>query len=486
MYPKTLAGKEKPMQTLSEAISALTKSSTKKGRNLQMSGDPHYQPRDLRPFLGYDQRAGWLVIVEWFWMLALAKCNIMPKRERQLLTLGLLEKLLANITTTQITRLERTKLGHDILALLWHMRKILPEPLHKWLHWGLTSYDVICTAYALQARETFRRRTLPRMQDVDREWRILIAAHKNTRQMGRTHLQDALPITVGCWLAVLHSRFVEAAREASVKSNHILGKFSGAVGTSAALRAFTNKDVEAEALVLLGLPKARPGTQVVQPEGLERFYNEIVLVSAALANLGDDVRHLQASAIGEVISASSTSSTMSHKRANPVGAEQADGMHVSVRSEFDKVVQTLNSTLQRDLRWSNVMRGFNAILVFTYQQLNSAERVLKSFSVDKNRCHENFQVSAKLVVAEALHLALQREGYLKAHTLVNKKIVPGAVLSGNNLAVEMDAYAKRSRNKALRTAWQNVPPKIRYILEHPQDYLGDAIRIAEHEVFNML
>lgn len=466
---------------------AIGQSKAGRRRDMQMSGEPHYKPKELQPYLGYDQRVGWQIIVEWFWMFTLAGEGLMPPEHAVLMTRNLLRTLLANITTTKVTDLERRKTKHDILALLQLMRKHLPQELHRWLHLGLTSYDTINTAFALQARYAFEHVMYPKLCSVDLAWRLHIERHAETLQIGRTHLQDALPITVGAWLAVLHNRFVNVARNASKLSREIPGKFSGAVGTRGAIQILGGqRDLEGAALRLLSLPEATPSTQIVQPEGMERFYNEIALLSAVLANLGDDVRHLQSSAIEEVTSASSTSSTMSHKGANPIAAEQADGMHVSVRLDFMKVLETMNSTLQRDLRFSNVMRSYPEILVFTYQQLLSIERMLKSFSVNIERCRENFDRKEKLVVAELLHLSLQQAGFPNAHQLVNKIIVPRAAASGNTLDVEMAVYLRRSRNRNLKEAWESVPQEVRDILAHPKRYIGDAAVIALRESENML
>src|SRR3989344_882900 len=467
------------------AVQLLTVTSRLRSRNLQMPGDPHYQPAQLQPYLGYDQRAGWLVLVEWFWMQALACGGVMPESHARLLTENLLRELLAKITMAKVAKLERAKTNHDILALLELMRRILPSQLHRWLHLGLTSYDIICTAYALQARFAFFHIFRPKLVEVDILWRSRIRENADVLQIGRTHLQDALPITVGAWLAPLHNRFVNTARRADTLACEIPGKFSGAVGTGAAIRVF-GEGLESFALSILGLPAPRLSSQIVQPECLERFYNEIMLISAVLANLGDDVRHLQASAIREVMSESSTSSTISSKDANPIFAEQADGMHVSVRLAFMAVVETLNSTLQRDLRFSNVMRSFTEIIVLTYKQLQSAERVLKTLEVNKIRCQENFWRIGKLTAAELLHLTLQKEGYPNAHRFVNKRIVPAARESGNYLCIEMGRFMRRSRNACLKQIWRKPPGEIRYLLANPNEYIGDAVKIARAEAENAL
>ncbi|MBI4128887.1 MAG: hypothetical protein HY460_02440 [Parcubacteria group bacterium] len=479
----------KGVMTVSEAVNSLVASAypARRKLDLQMSGDPQYRPTDLRPYLGYDQRVKWQVIVEWFWMAALAESGVMPARAALHLRPELLRRLLMLVTTTKVTEVERTKTQHDILALLDVMRAHLPRVLHRYLHLALTSYDTISTAYALQWREVYESVFLPRLRELDVLWRAHILAHSRTLQIGRTHLQDALPITVGAWLGVLHNRFVECARNARRLVRKIPGKFSGAVGTRAALRALAGgKDVGKVALEMLGLPRARMCTQLTPPEPTIRFFMEIELLSSALANLGDDVRHLQASSIEEVGSASSTSSTMTHKTSNPVAAEQFDGMNVSVRGEVLKVIESGNSTLQRDLRYSNVMRGYGAALVFTYQQILTAIRLMKSLTVNEERCRDNFRRVGNVVVSELLHLSLQIAGYPDAHQFVNQVIVPRARQTERPLDVEMEYYIHQTRDGKLRRAWKTVPAHTKHLLAHPDQYLGDAVKMAKQEARNAL
>jgi len=103
-------------------------------RDLGMPGNRHYQPKQLQPYLGYDQWASFCIVVEWAWLLALAKHKEMPVSTAKLLTPELLRKLILEVTTTEMTKLERSKTNHDILALLELMEPLLPEPLRRWLH----------------------------------------------------------------------------------------------------------------------------------------------------------------------------------------------------------------------------------------------------------------------------------------------------------------------------------------------------------------
>ena len=143
---------------------------------------------------------------------------------------------------------------------------------------------------------------------------------------------------------------------------------------------------EARAILMsaLNLQSACYATQITPPQSTARFYFELVLLSGVLGNLGEDVRLLQSSQFGEVISAGSSSSTMAHKKANPIAAENLCGMHVNVIAEFMKVALTLTSDLQRDLRWSSAMRSYPAVMVYGYQQLLTTERLLKSLAKEKN------------------------------------------------------------------------------------------------------
>ena len=476
-YPKT---------EIEKAVLMLVGAARQNGRNLFMPGDGRYQPEGLRPFLGYDQWAGWLVIVEWFWLKALALIGEIPKRGAELLTDVQLARMLNCITTTRQDE-EEKKGKHDILALLALMRPLLPDLLNRWLHLGLTSYDTICTAYALQLRQTFSRVFWPQLAKVDELWRNHIAANAEVVQQGRTHLQNALPITVGFWLAVLHNRFVKTAYTARRLSMRVPGKATGAVGTSAAMRVLLNgRQASEKLMVMLELPIARVTTQIGPPEEMAEFYFELVLLSGALANLGEDVRILQSSQFRELTSASSGSSTMAHKTANPVAAEQIAGMYVSGQAEFWKVMGTLVSDLQRDLRWSNVMRSFPAVMVYTFQQLLTTERLLKTLRVDPEQCKANFEAECHLQMAELLHLTLQREGVAGSHALVNEIIVPHAIRYSVSLISAMDYFLPEAG--AVRPAWEKVAPGVKEMISCPMKHvnLGYAIEIAQAEAENKI
>lgn len=471
---------------LRKAIIFLGELSLQKERNMAMPGDPRYQPKQLKPYLGYDNWAAWLIVIEWFWMLTLAKIGVMPKEDAKFLTKELLFDLLQKITTTMQDAVEKKK-KHDIIALLILMRQHLPECLHKWLHYCATSYDIICTAYALQLRTVFTYAFWPALKENDILWRDMIKKHARTLQIGRTHLQHALAITIGFWLAYLHNRFVNCARNALKLSGQVPGKFTGAVGTSASQRALIKSRKGEEVLMeMLGLPVAEISTQVVQPEPIQRFYNELDLLSGAMANLGEDIRILQAPEYGEILTEGSTSSAMPHKLANPIFPENVSGMHVSVIAESLKTTLTLITNLQRDLRWSNVMRSFSAAAVFCFKQVLTTKTIFSSMKVNEKRCEQNFWISGYYTVAELLHLSLQTQGLPESHKLVHEDIVPDAKGFGGRLAKVIESYDPLGKFKAVAKAWEKVPDKIKFLIRHPEKYCGDAVLLAEKEAKNKL
>lgn len=445
--------------------------------NHYMPGNPRYQPEELKVFLGYDAWACWLAIVEWFWLQTLAARGVMSAADSALLNRENLRHLLYSINTTAQDKIE-AETKHDILALLEIMKKCLPRELHRWLHYGATSYDIISTAYALQAKVVFEEVFCPALLELDSLWRQKISLTAYIIQPTRTHLQTAVPGTVGFGLSPLHSRFADTAEAAWAASQKIVGKFSGAAGTKAPQRLLLESGhLEGYLMARLGLQTATLSTQIAPPESLARFYFELVLLSGALANMGEDVRILQSSQFGELTSVSSTSSAMSHKTANPIAAENVAGMHESVKAEFGHVLATLVSDLQRDLRGSSVMRQHSAVMVYVFSQIKTAIRLMKSLGVDETRCLKNFEVDARLVVAEALHLELQRLGLPDAHSFVNKQVVPKARAEGLNLHQVMDGFSGLD----IQEYWRQVPDRVKQVLLDPKQYIGYAVEMAEAE-----
>ena len=111
---------------------------------------------------------------------------------------------------------------------------------------------------------------------------------------------------------------------------------------------------------------------------------------------------------------------------------------------------------------------------------------IKSLAVDPRRVKTNFRREAKLVVAELLHLCLQRQGYAGTHELVNKTIVPAAAAKGISLPLAMRYHLQSHPDKKLEQAWRLTPASSLKLLKRPGKYIGRAIELAKAEAKNKL
>src|SRR5258708_20301452 len=175
-------------------------------RNLSLPGNPRYHPKDLQSVFGYDNLFRAVAEVEIATLKTLADIGIIPKANIASLTPAVEQQLLA-ITTSEVDEVEREITRHDIRAWVRIAQSKVDPGLRRWIHVPLTSYDALDTARALQfvrGHEAVRRLT-DRVVGLFVEQVNLFALQP---QIGRTHAQHALPITVGFWFATLLSRIL--------------------------------------------------------------------------------------------------------------------------------------------------------------------------------------------------------------------------------------------------------------------------------------
>jgi len=474
-------------------------------RNLVLPGNPRYQPVSLVPYFGYDNLVHSWIWVESALLKALADIGYLPDDAEAALRLrgraGWQTHLESCITTTKVDYREKTakrRTKHDIRALVLLMQENLPPELRRWVHFGATSFDIRDTAAIIDFKAAYHKVTAPTV----RKLALAIAAKTEEFagkiQIGRTHGQHALPITVGFWLATILNRLMTAGRNLEFDSLSLVGKFSGAVGAHNAQIGLgiekkyqewrSGKSLpdtfEAFVLAKLGLKPAAVSTQILPPEPLSRFLYSYFQLSAVLAQLGNDGRNLQRTEIAEVMEVfekgQTGSSTMAHKR-NPITFENTAGIFKIVKAEFLKVMDCMTSDHQRDLVDSSVMREFPGIVVLVQYQLESLLRLIPKMVVDPEALKRNFQLSANVILAEPIYLALILGGYRgDAHKFVNHTLTPRAKESGNQIIVELEKMARRSQT--LQKVLENIPKDVLRLLHDPREYVGsasaEALRIA--------
>lgn len=452
---------------------------------LELPGNPRYQPASLIPFLGYDNSARFLIEVEWALLEALADIGIIPKKEAKLLTDKLKQKLIRKITMTMVDERERNVTKHDIRALVQLMQELMPAPLRKWVHFSATSYDIIENARIIAYKKAFHEVTFPAIVSLIENLSGKAKEFASDLQIGRTHGQHALPITVGFWMATVLSRFMDVAEELKETEGKLVGKFSGAVGAYNAQVALKfdslsqeRFDMTFERLVLskIGLEPSAISTQILPMNHLARFLHEHVLFSGSLAQFARDCRHLQRSEISEIAEAFDPkqvgSSTMAQKR-NPITFENTEGIFEIVSIEYQKVFRCLISEHQRDLVGSSIMREFPGIVVLTQYQIERISKILPKIAVDKEALAINFKKSEKLTMSELLYLTLQLYGYKgDAHELVNHTLVPKVQRSKLSLTNELVNLA--GEDEEIADILSQIPKEMFDLLSSPDKYIGKA------------
>ncbi|MDD2758311.1 MAG: lyase family protein [Patescibacteria group bacterium] len=457
---------------------------------MALPGYPRYQPKELVPYFGYDNLMRWMVEVELAAMKTLAEAGAFDKGLLDLITPEMHEKLVG-IPTTYVDKIEREKTKHDIRALVLAMKEILPAPLHPWVHVPLTSYDVVDTARSLMFREAHREVIRPRLKDVIRIFAKLVENNAHQVQIGRTHGQHALPITVGFWLATVLQRFVFNAKSMDEWAEELRGKISGAVGAhnaQVALGFARHGRFEDIVLEKLQMIPAAISTQILPPEPMANYLFSTLLCSGAFAQFGRDARHLMRSEINEVAEAFEAgqvgSSTMAHKR-NPINFENMEGMFTKNRNEFGKVMDTLISEHQRDLTGSSVYRDFPIMVINLYQQISTLLRknaagvtFLERLTVDGTACGRNMAMAGDKILAEPLYIAMQMAGYPgDAHKLINERAMTVCKEKDVSLLRALDIIGES--DVAVFEAFDSIPPETMELFRDPSRYIGDAAKKTE-------
>jgi adenylosuccinate lyase len=312
------------------------------------------------------------------------------------------------------------RVGHDVIAFLTVVGESIGQPEARYLHHGLTSSDVVDTAFALQLRESGEAilEDLGKLRQIAAE---LAIRHRRTIMVGRTHGVHAEPITFGFkvagWVAELDraaARLERATQEVSV------GKLSGAVGTHASL----DPRVEEFVCERLGLEVDAVSTQVVSRDRHASFMNALAVLAGSLERIALEIRHLQRTEVGEAYepfgAEQKGSSAMPHKR-NPVLTERICGLARVVRGYAGVALENMALWHERDISHSSAERVIFpdacSVVDFVAQQL---AEVLAGLDVRADRMTRNLELGGGVVYSQRAMLALVENGMSRedAYSLV--------------------------------------------------------------------
>ena len=315
----------------------------------------------------------------------------------------------ATVDAERVKEVE-SRVGHDLIAFLTVAGESVGQPEARFLHLGLTSSDVVDTAFALQLRESGEviLEDVRRLRQVAAE---LALRHRRTLMVGRTHGIHAEPITFGFkvagWVAELDraiGRLQAATREVAV------GKLSGAVGTHATL----DPRVEAFVCERLDLEVDQVSTQVVSRDRHASFMNALALLAGSIERIALEIRHLQRFEVGEAYepfgAEQKGSSAMPHKR-NPVLSERICGLARVVQGYAAAALENMALWHERDISHSSAERVIFpdacSVADFVAQQLTE---VLAGLEVRADRMARNLELGGGVVYSQRALLALVESG----------------------------------------------------------------------------
>ena len=376
-----------------------------------------------------------------------ASAKILPPEAAQVKELR--TKLLPKFTqehVEDILKIEQdTK--HDLFAFLVFVEQRLGPPA-RFLHFGLTSSDVLDTGFALQLREASDLLE-EGIESVKTALRRRAEQHKMTKMAGRSHGMFAEPITFGTKLAGFHAEFDRNAKRLQAARKTVsVCKLSGAVGSFAHLPP----EIEARVAHKLGLQPETIATQIIPRDRFAEFFTTLALIAGAIERLATELRHLQRSEVGEAQEGFADgqqkgSSCMPHKK-NPVLSENLTGLARLVRGYALPALENITLWHERDISHSSVERVIapDACQALDFA-LHRLADIITNLEVNTERMAENLEARQGLEACQNVMLALIVKGGMerqRAHAIVQR-----ATLSdkGFKLAIAEDQDVQEHLNK---------------------------------------
>jgi adenylosuccinate lyase len=298
---------------------------------------------------------------------------------------------------------------HDVIAFTTAVAERV-GPSARWLHFGLTSSDVIDTAQALQMREACDV-ILKGLRDLMEAVRVRAEEHRRTPMIGRTHGVHAEPMTFGLKLALWHAELArDVARVERAREVISVGKLSGAVGTFAHLPP----SIEMDVCRALGLQPAPVASQVIQRDRHAELLSALAITGSTLEKCALEIRGLQKTEIGEVeepfAKGQKGSSAMPHKR-NPIGCEQIVGLARLLRANAGAAFENNALWHERDISHSSVERVIlpDSFIVLDHM-IRRFTHIVSGMVVYPERMIENLERSRGVVFSGTVLLELARRG----------------------------------------------------------------------------
>lgn len=326
----------------------------------------------------------------------------------------------ATFSLKRIEEIEKV-VKHDVIAFLTSVAENVGED-SRYIHFGLTSYDVVDTAFSLLIKESLEKikKDLISLKKIIKDEAL---RHKKTIIVGRTHGVHAEPITFGVkllvWYEEIKRHLLRIDRAIEVIN---YGRISGAVGTYIHI----DPKVEIQALKKLGLKPAKVSTQILQRDRHAEVLSALAIVASSLDKFSVEIRHLQKTEVLELeepfTKGQKGSSSMPHKK-NPVRAERISGLTRLTRANLQVALENIPLWHERDISHSSTERIiFPDTFILTDFILSEIMDIIKNWKVFPEKMKENIDLTRGLIFSQKLLLSLMKKDLSRddAYNLVQK------------------------------------------------------------------
>ncbi len=403
-----------------------------------------YSREEIKKIWDLEKKFSYYLKVELAVCEAYAKLGQIPQKSLD----EIREK--ASFSVERIDEIER-EVKHDVIAFLTNVNENVGKENAKYIHLGLTSSDVIDTAFALQIVDSSKI-ILSDIEELAKLLKELAFKYKNTVCIGRSHGVHAEVTTFGFkllnWLDSLNrakKSFEFALEEVSA------GQISGPVGT------YSNVSPEVEKLAceILNLPPAKISTQIISRDRHAKFMSALASIAAIIEQFATEIRHLQKTEVREVEEGfgknQKGSSAMPHKK-NPVLCENLCGLARVVRSNMLTAFENINLWHERDISHSSAERIiFPDSLILVDFMLHRFTEVMRNLVVHEDNMLKNTRLYGGVVYSQKVMLSLVDKGYTReeAYRIVQKHAL-NALNGGNfkqGLLNDNDVMSKISNDE---------------------------------------
>jgi adenylosuccinate lyase len=397
-----------------------------------------------------------------------------------------LEKAAAAVDPAEVYA-EEEKTHHNIRALVNVLKAKAPAGTAPLVHLGATSVDILDTALAYRVQGVTRGVVLPLLRNLELLLCGFAEREAETPQVGRTHGQHAVPITLGFAMAEYVSRLGKSILEIRDRAGQLKGKLAGAVGAYNAASIIVKDPEELERIYLaeLGLEASEHSTQLVEPEYLLRLLLEFNTAFGIIANLADDLRNLQRTEIGELREGFAAdqvgSSTMPQKR-NPWNSEHVKSLWKAFMPRTITFFMDQISEHQRDLSNSASQRFIADYITGFCLALSRMSAVVRGLGTDRERLLGNLRGAGGIpggIMAEPAYILLAETGVSDAHEVI-RKITLNAEKNRLSFAQALagePAVWDRIRGKLAELGLTASPENTALsFFEEPERYCGIAVK----------